>query len=80
MKWVYWLQSLKDPEQSYVGITSDLDTRLQDHDWGRSRHTRKFRPWKLIVAFRIPDKEKAGEFEKYLKTGSGRSFLNRHFR
>ena len=80
MKWVYYLQSTKDSKQSYVGITSDLDERLQDHNWGRSRHSRKYRPWNIIVAFQIHDDEKAREFEMYLKNGSGRAFLNRHFK
>jgi putative endonuclease len=80
MKWVYFLQSTKDPNQTYVGITSDLDERLQDHNWGRSRHTRKYRPWNIVVVFQIHDDEKARKFEMYLKNGSGRAFLNRHFR
>ncbi|HDL52896.1 MAG TPA: GIY-YIG nuclease family protein [Proteobacteria bacterium] len=80
MKWVYFLQSEKDPKQTYVGITSDLDERVQDHNWGKSRHTRKYRQWNIVVAFQIHDDEKARKFEKYLKNGSGRSFLSRHFK
>ena len=79
MKWVYYLQSSKNPDETYVGITSDLDERLQDHNWGKSRHTRKNRPWEVIVALQIHDDNKARTFEKYLKSGSGRAFLNRHF-
>jgi putative endonuclease len=80
MKWVYYLQSTTNPEQTYVGITSDLDKRLRDHNWGRSPKTREYRPWKIIVAFEIHDDSKAREFDKYLKSGPGRAFLNRHFK
>jgi predicted GIY-YIG superfamily endonuclease len=80
MKWVYFLQSVKNPDQNYVGITSELNERLQDHNWGRSRHSRKYRPWKIIVALQIHDDSKAKDFEKYLKSGSGRAFVNRHFK
>lgn len=51
---IYLLQSLLHPSQNYVGVTSDLEVRLADHNAdhnaGRSRHTAKFAPWKLVVA------------------------------
>ena len=39
----------------------------------------KFRPWTLLAYFAFADKKTAVAFEKYLKSGSGRSFVNRHF-
>jgi putative endonuclease len=80
VKYVYLLESIPHPQQSYVGITADLANRLADHDSGKSSHTAKHRPWRCIVAIRFVDDRRAIAFEKYLKSGSGRAFAERHFR
>jgi len=36
-------------------------------------------PIKLDFYFAIKDKYKAFQFEKYLKSGSGRAFIKKHF-
>ncbi len=77
--YVYVLKSISHPNQIYTGFTEDLNKRLSDHDAGRARHTSKYAPWQCLVALRFPTKHKALEFERYLKTGSGRAFLKRHF-
>jgi predicted GIY-YIG superfamily endonuclease len=79
VRYVYLLQSLSHPEKRYVGITTDLNKRLVDHNAGRSPHTAKFTPWKCVVAIRFEDGCKADEFEAYLKQGSGHAFAKRHF-
>jgi len=79
MKYVYLLQSLHHPRQRYIGKTSDVKSRLAAHNAGQSPHTSKYRPWKLCVALRFEDDQKAAAFEAYLKTGSGWSFAKRHF-
>jgi putative endonuclease len=59
MKYVYLLDSLAKPEKKYVGITSDLNTRLKEHNAGKPPHTTKFKPWKITVAVRFTDDRKA---------------------
>ena len=78
MKYVYLLQSLKYPKQRYVGISSNLENRLADHNSGKSPHTSKYLPWKIIACIGLEDDCMAVRFEKYLKSGSGRSFAQRH--
>jgi predicted GIY-YIG superfamily endonuclease len=63
-----------DPDQDYVGATADLKKRLADHNARKSTHTAKFVPWDLIWYSAFPDKYKALDFEKYLKSHSGRAF------
>ena len=77
--YVYLLRSKADPEQRYVGLTSDLKKRLGEHDAGKSPHSSKFAPWELVVAVYLADQQKAEAFERYLKQGSGHAFANRHF-
>jgi putative endonuclease len=78
MIYVYLLQSQIRPDQRYVGLTTDLKTRLADHNAGKSRHTSKFMPWRLIAYVAFSDYAKASAFELYLKSGSGHTFARRH--
>ncbi len=77
MHYVYVLQSINNPDQVYVGCTSNLKKRLTNHNAGSSFHTAKYRPWKLPVYVGFADKASAVVFEKYLKSGSGRVFVVR---
>ena len=63
----------------YIGLTSDVPARLADHNAGRCPHTARYRPWQLHVTIELPDEQRAVEFERYLKSGSGRAFAKRHF-
>jgi len=74
MWYVYIIRSESFPEQEYIGATEDLKRRLPEHNAGRSAHTAKFKPWKLVWYCAFPDKYKALAFEKYLKSHSGRAF------
>ena len=76
---VYILKSISQPEQSYVGITTDLERRLQKHNEGGSPHTSKYKPWEIKVSVTFTNKIKAYAFEKYLKSHSGRAFTSKHF-
>ena len=77
--YVYILRSLKDPEQKYIGLTNNLTQRLSQHNSGQSDHSDKYRPWKISLALWFEEKSKAVEFEKYLKSHSGRAFRSKHF-
>ena len=79
MKYVYLLESISRSDKRYIGITEDLNQRLKEHNAGKSPHTAKFKPWKIVVAIRFTDDRKAKMFEKYLKSGSGHAFAKRHF-
>ena len=79
MTFVYVLQSEVKPESHYVGLTNDLTRRQDEHNSGKSVHTNKFRPWRLVVSIGFADPAKAANFERYLKSGSGRAFAKRHF-
>jgi putative endonuclease len=76
---VHVIQSTVDPARYYSGRTSNATTRLEVHNSGGSRHTARFRPWRLIACVEFASEGSAARFEKYLKTGSGRAFAKRHF-
>ena len=75
--YVYILQSQPDPEHFYVGLTDDLRDRLRRHNAGEVAHTSKFHPWRIKTAVAFTDRQRAGEFERYLKTASGRAFAKK---
>jgi predicted GIY-YIG superfamily endonuclease len=77
MRYVYIIRSIHFPDQKYTGASTDLKQRLSDHNSGKSTHTAKFSPWKLVWYCAFPDKYKALEFEKYLKSHSGRAFAKK---
>ncbi|MCA8907070.1 MAG: GIY-YIG nuclease family protein [Rhodospirillaceae bacterium] len=74
MWYVYIIRSTVRPDQEYVGATSDLRQRLTEHNSGKSSHTAKFVPWELVWYSAFPAKLRALEFERYLKSHSGRAF------
>lgn len=78
MKYVYLLESIGYPGKRYIGITNNFNDRLKEHNAGKSPHTTRFKPWKAVVAIRFMDDRKADVFEKYLKSGLGHAFANRH--
>ncbi len=79
MSFVYLLQSEADLSRHYVGITDYPARRLEEHNSGQSNHTNKHKPWKVVVTVGFVDAAKAAAFERYLKSGSGRAFANKHF-
>jgi len=79
MYYVYLIQSINHPEIKYVGYTINLDQRIETHNSGGSVYTAKSRPWKLVMYLTFVEQEKAKEFEAYLKSQSGRAFLNKRF-
>ena len=79
-RFVYILKTVNPPVAYYVGVTSDFPARLEAHNLGLSPHTREKRPWRALVVVEFDEEESARQFERYLKTGSGREFARRHFR
>lgn len=78
MFYTYVIESIPVPKERYFGHTTNLKQRLSDHDTGKCVHTSKFKPWKLKLYVAFETIEQAQHFEKYLKSGSGHAFANRH--
>lgn len=62
----------------YIGCTDDLKDRLIRHQKSQVPATKDRFPVKLITYFAFSNKYTAFNFEKYLKSGSGRAFMNKH--
>ena len=66
MHYVYLIRSESHPSQTYIGLTSDLRTRIQKHNEGGSPHTAKHRPWKLTTYLAFNSRKQAANFDAYL--------------
>jgi predicted GIY-YIG superfamily endonuclease len=64
----------------YTGLTSDVVRRQAEHDAGSCTHTANYRPWSIDVGIEFADERRAVAFERYLKSGSGVAFAQRHLR
>jgi len=78
MHYTYLLQSLPNPAERYTGMTSELKARLSKHNEGGVPHTAKSKPWAVVTYLAFQTRQQAAEFERYLKSGSGRAFANKH--
>ena len=80
MFYVYLLECQTD-KSWYIGYTSDLRKRCKDHKNGHGcRTTFLKKNWKLIYYEAYTEKRDAIGREKFLKSGSGRKYLNKQLR
>jgi putative endonuclease len=62
VRYVHLLESLGGSHARYVGTTSDLRRRLAEHNAGKSAHTAKFKPWRVVTYVAFADEAKATGF------------------
>jgi len=79
-RFVYILRNAENPPRYYTGHTSDVARRYTEHNAGNCIHTAKYRPWLIDVVIEFADERRAVAFERYLKSGSGVAFAQRHLR
>lgn len=77
MYFVYIIKSECIPNKFYVGSTQNVRARLIKHNGGGSVFTKDYKPWKLVWYACFQEKAQALKFEKYLKTYSGRAFMQK---
>ena len=74
MFFVYVIRSEKDG-RFYVGLTSDVEQRVIQHNKGMTFSTKGFRPWKLFFFEEFETREEARKREVYLKSGVGKEYI-----
>ena len=61
----------------YTGFTTNIDKRIIAHNNKEVHYTQDKLPIQLVHLSLFKDKQKAYDFERYLKTGSGIAFRNK---
>ncbi|MEZ4720389.1 MAG: GIY-YIG nuclease family protein [Flavobacteriales bacterium] len=74
MTWTVYILKCND-NTYYVGCTNNLEDRLKRHGKGEVYYTSGRLPIQLETHIIFQDKYMAYDFEKYLKSGSGRAFM-----
>lgn len=76
---MFYVYALKSEARNYiyVGLTSNLERRITEHNNGENRSTKAYKPFILIFSEHTETREKARLKEKYLKSGVGKEFLKR---
>jgi putative endonuclease len=77
MWYIYMLACATD--EIYKGCTKNVPDRIRSHQNGEVESTRNKLPVYLLGYVAFTKEKPAFDFEKYLKSGSGRSFINKHF-
>lgn len=72
--WVYVIESMKGGKR-YMGFTTDLLRRLDEHGKGRSQSTRPYAPFRLIYVEGCTNEADARRREHYFKVSEGHRFL-----
>jgi predicted GIY-YIG superfamily endonuclease len=76
--YTYILRSLKQDKVIYVGHTVDLKRRLLEHNNLKYKsYSKRFSPWKVESYFAFSKLSTAKDFEKYLKSSSGKAFMRK---
>ena len=78
MYFVYVLMSSKDG-RFYVGMTTNVENRLQEHNGGKTKSTKGFTPWELFFVEKYSTRVEARAREIYLKGGSGKEYIKRNW-
>lgn len=60
-----------------MGFTKDVESRLKQHNSGKTKSTKPYRPWILLFVEEFDSKEEALKREKWLKSGIGREFIKK---
>ena len=79
MYYMYVLMSL-DGRKTYVGITSDINRRLKEHNSGKEKSTKPYLPYKLLHLEEHETVRGARRREIYFKSTSRRREIRRLLR
>jgi len=75
MIFLYVIKSLNHNFR-YVGITNNVEERIERHNKGRNLSTKNYKPFKLLLKENFNNYKDARQREIFLKSGQGRKFLN----
>ncbi len=78
MFYVYVLES-QIRKYIYVGLTNNLERRVNQHNLGKEKTTKPYKPFKLIHYEELKTRPEARKREKFLKSGCGKEWIKNNF-
>jgi putative endonuclease len=78
---MYFVYALKSCSKNYIyiGLTDNLERRFMQHNKGREKTTRYYKPFDLIHFEKFLTRPDARAREKYLKSGCGKEWIKDTF-
>ena len=73
MFYIYVLYSPKF-DRIYIGQTNNIEGRVEQHNTGRSRYTKRYIPWELAHYEKFATRSEAMKREKELKSHKGQDY------
>ena len=73
--WVYVIIS-RVKKYRYIGISDMPERRIFHHNSGYNKTTKPYIPFEQILLEKYKSRKDARDRERYLKSGSGREYLN----
>ncbi len=76
---MFYVYALKSTTRNYiyVGLSNNLERRINEHNSGYNKTTKPYAPFLLIYQKEYLTRQEARDAEKYLKSSAGREFLKR---
>jgi putative endonuclease len=59
----------------YVGLTNNVERRLEEHNNGENKSTKAYKPFRLIIVEKFETRIEARKREIFLKSGIGKEYL-----
>jgi len=78
MFFVYSIRSLTK-NYIYVGLTDNFDRRFKEHQSGKNKTTKPYKPYEVLLVEQYQTRQEARNREKFLKSGIGKEFLKSIF-
>ena len=78
---MYFVYVLKSDENDdiYIGSTENIQNRLGQHNSGKVRSTKAYKPWRLLEYREFLTRPEAVRHERFLKTGQQKELLKRKY-
>ncbi len=80
MQYTVYILYSASVDRFYIGYSSDIDRRLEQHNSNQSEYTKNKGPWQLVYREAYSDKSIAIKRERFLKAQRNREFYLRLIR
>ena len=74
-RWITYILYSEKIDKYYVGVTEDLSLRLERHNMGWGKFTRKGIPWKIVYYEEHGSKTEAIKREREIKKKKSRKYI-----
>ncbi len=75
MKWYLYIIYSSTIDKYYVGYTNNLELRIERHNYGWGKFTKRGIPWKLVYFEEFENKSEAIKREREIKRKKSRKYI-----